>query len=57
MWKKKEVSLDDYAIEWIKEKISSTKSGQVVIYAENKRVSCIRFFSNENFDVQDIQKK
>jgi len=49
MFKKKEIILDKNVISWIGEKIDSSESAQVIIYIEDRKISHIRFLSNERF--------
>jgi len=49
MKRTKELTLNEGAVSWIKEKISSSASGQVTIYITDRSISSIRFFSNEDF--------
>lgn len=58
MWETKKVPLDEKAFIWIKDKVNSTRTGQVIIEIKDNKAAYIHYICSEFFvDVDKEPKK
>jgi len=55
MWRTENIPMDEKTYVWIKKKVDSTKSGQIVIEIKDNRVISIHYLSSEY--LVDVDRK